>query len=285
MQATQAAAYYFQDFVRAHFHDYEEAMQDALPAQWGDSDTAVAAHDCMLFLVDRADTFQDGQIPKNFASPSDFTETLSDFRAELELRIEAFAIIHKGPNSSVLTATVFRLLEQCNKAIAETFSQLASQTNNKPKDVLAEVIEIAERFPSILSLLKRRRGGKPPLLVDDEYDVQYLFQGVLALKHDDIRPEEDGPSVAGGGSRADTFLPAAKTIVEYKKTRLGKKASDYRKEIADDLLLYARRGDCDHLLVFIYDPEKVISNPRGFESDLSKPTVELATVRVLVQQG
>ena len=152
-------------------------------------------------------------------------------------------------------------------------------------DSFAILEMLAQRFPSLVERMKTRRAPDPPLIIEDEYDVQFLSQGLLALYFDDIRPEEPGPSVAGGSSRADTLLRIEKTIVEFKVTRSGMKDTDLRKQLADDFVLYVKHPGCEQLFVFIYDPLKQVDNRVGFEHDMSEPRLPLQRVRTFVQQG
>jgi len=130
--------------------------------------------------------------------------------------------------------------------------------------------------------MKKRRSPDQPLKITNEYDVQFLFQGLAALYFDDIRPEEPGPSVAGGSFRADTLLRVEKVIIEFK---MGMKDTELRKQLADDFVLYAKHPDCHELFVFIYDPTKLVENRAGFEHDMSQPRPPLMKVRTFVQQG
>jgi hypothetical protein len=287
------AAAYFQQFIRSHRAEYAELMQGVNPNQgYGRGNNALMAHRiAMMFYHYIDERFVNCFIPENYGSPDHFRVEIKLFdsmldAAEQELRT---AINNQATDSVVETMPM--VLEQvvaCRYAISETLAQLGSpepppqrgQTNT------FEILEmIAVRFPMMVERLKVRRAEQPPLAIANEYDVQYLFQSVLALYFDDIRPEESVPSIAGGAGRVDTLLPAEETIVEFKMTRDGSKDIHLRRELADDFVLYAKHPQGKQLFVFVYDPRKHIQNPAGFAKDLSEPRPPLHRVRTFVQQG
>ncbi len=114
-------------------------------------------------------------------------------------------------------------------AAEETLMQLSEASRELPGGGAAvfaaaptpmeRVQEIANRFPSVVARMKKRRSTRQPLEITDEYDVQYLFQALLGVPFLDVRPEEPTPSVASGSGRADTLLKPERIVVEYKCTR------------------------------------------------------------------
>jgi REase_DpnII-MboI len=150
-------------------------------------------------------------------------------------------------------------------------------------DMMQYATLIADRFTSILSPMKNRRKSRVPLTMGDEYDVQYLFEALLALHIDDIRSEEPGPSVGGGYSRADTYLPEYRCFIEFKMTRKGIDNNILRKQLTDDFVLYGQDQRCDLLFVFIHDPEIRIENPRGFETQMSGQTKGISNIVVVIR--
>jgi hypothetical protein len=292
LKAGRSAAAYFQKFVRAHTDEYAELMQGVNPNQgYGRSDLAHQAHDIATMLYHYTDEhFKNCFIPDNYASPEHFRTRLASFRAMLsaaldELRAGAEANPDAVPET---VGWVYEAVEACRFAVDETV-RLLGPAEPPPERGQADAFEILEtisqRFPSVVERMKKRRAPAQPLTIENEYDVQFLFQGLAALYFDDIRPEEPGPSVAGGSSRADTLLRVENVMVEFKMTRAGMKDTDLRKQLADDFVLYAEHPHCRELFVFIYDPSKQIENRAGFESDMSKPRPPLLRVHTVVQQG
>lgn len=161
------------------------------------------------------------------------------------------------------------LLNEVSK-LSSYFESFISRKQPKPNNSLDILTLLSDRFHRVVRQLRERYGNRPPLIIEDEYDFQYLLHALLNLYFDDIRPEEWTPSYAGGHSRVDFLLKNEKTLIELKRTRDTLK----EKEIADQLIIdidrYKVHPDCDSLFCFIYDPEARISNPIGLENDLSR---------------
>lgn len=140
---------------------------------------------------------------------------------------------------------------------------------------------ICNRFHIVARQIRARYNGRETLCVTDEYDVQYLLHALLRLYFEDIRPEEYTPSYAGGSSRMDFLLKAEQIVVEVKKTRDSMSPKDLGSQLIEDIDRYQAHPDCKLLVCFVYDPEGLIPNPRGIESDLSRD--DPLRVRVLIR--
>lgn len=148
-------------------------------------------------------------------------------------------------------------------------------------DNLEKVLILCRRFPLLSDTLRKRHGGRPPLEISDEYDVQDLLHGILRLHFDDVRPEEYTPSYAGKHSRVDFLLPRERMVIEAKMTRSGLG----QKEVIDQLLIdvgrYSKMEHVDTLVCLVFDPERKCANPKGIESDVENSGGRL-NVRVVV---
>ena len=129
---------------------------------------------------------------------------------------------------------------------------------------------ICDRFHRAVLQLRDRRAGKAPLVMDDEYDVQYLLGALLSIDFDDVRPEEYSPSRAGASSRVDFLLKNERILVETKRTRKGLADKGIGEELAVDIERYRGHPDLDVLFCFVYDPEHRIRNPTGIQGDLGR---------------
>ncbi len=165
-------------------------------------------------------------------------------------------------------------------------------TNDASKDPQVNALEkielTAKRFHTVArQLLQRHRDHNIPretLKVNDEYDAQDLFHGLLRLFFDDVRNEEWTPSYAGTASRIDFLLKQEQVLVEIKMTRQGlTKAKDVSDQLIIDSERYRVHPDCKMLVAFVYDPQEYLTNPRGIERDLSK-TINDVPVKVIVSQ-
>ena len=297
IKTAKRAAQYLRAFMQENTREWAEMMIETNPNKgWGRGQDAADAHDAAMFLhVETDERFLSFTLPGDFASGAhllsalrDFSSTLGHYRKLLELRSnEAIA---NGDTPAMTVGIVYPQLEKCAFAIDEAIRMLcrAAETAT-PREAFDALRRIATRFPDVVAQLSKRRidkgGTKSPLVMEDEYDVQYLFQALLRLEFGDVRPEESMPSTSGGSGRADTLLRVAKTMIEYKMTRPGYNAVALRKELADDFLIYEKHPDCERLFAFIYDPGRHISNPRGVEFDLSKPRPPISQVVTFIQQG
>jgi len=134
----------------------------------------------------------------------------------------------------------------------------------------------------VVRMGQRQRGRAPLVVIDDEYDVQDLLHGVLTLFFDDIRPEEWTPSYAGSATRMDFLLPELAVVIEVKYARESKDVKRIGDEVIVDVTHYATHPKCNHMFVLIYDPKRVLSNPRGIEKDLQTQKVKENPIRVFI---
>lgn len=150
----------------------------------------------------------------------------------------------------------------------------------KKENPILMVEHICSRFHFVVRQLGKRHGGRPPLDISDEYDVQDLLHALLKIHFDDIRTEEWTPSYAGGSSRMDFLLKSEKIVIEAKKTRDSLGPKELGEQLIIDINKYQKHPDCKVLFCFVYDPEERIPNSRGLERDLSKTND--FTVKVLI---
>ena len=146
-----------------------------------------------------------------------------------------------------------------------------------------EVLEsIFSKFPDVVTQLRKRYDDRETLDVQDEYDAQDLLHGLLRLYFDDIRSEEWNPSYAGSSTRSDFLLKDEKIIIEVKHTRKGLTKKKLKEELIIDKEQYKQNKHCETLYCFVYDPDKRIDNPRGFEKDISENSKNFVCKIVIV---
>jgi len=173
------------------------------------------------------------------------------------------------------------ILKSFVREIDEYFSDDQEVQNFSNANPLDKISDICTRFHLITKQLRTRHGGRPPLIVEDEYDVQDIFRALLALHFDDIRPEEYVPSCAGASSRMDFLLKREKIVVEIKKTRKGLTEKEVGEQLIVDIERYSGHPSCETLVCFVYDPDGWIANPTGITNDLSRQGEGLE-VRVII---
>lgn len=147
-----------------------------------------------------------------------------------------------------------------------------------------QVERIFDRFSDVVRQLKDRSRDRPPLLMNDEYDVQYLLHALLRIHFDDIRGENYLKRYAGVSPRIDFLLEDEHVGIETKYINDSRTPNKIRSELAEDKEQYRSDTQCECLLCFIYDPDQHLSNPAEFEKDLSESTSNLTT-RVTVSQS
>jgi hypothetical protein len=160
-------------------------------------------------------------------------------------------------------------LEQLETQIEIKKQEVESETENSMDRAVSIIEHVCQRFHNIVRQLRHRYNNRPTLDVNDEYDAQNLLHVLLCLHFDDIRPEEWTPSYAGKSSRMDFLLKPETTIVEVKMTRDGLTEKEVGSQLIEDIARYKVHPDCKTLICFVYDPGGRISNPRGFENDMS----------------
>ncbi|MFE2033186.1 hypothetical protein ACFXBB_07950 [Streptomyces scopuliridis] len=165
-----------------------------------------------------------------------------------------------------------------------TVASRHTQPRDRMTDTLSLLTEISYRLPMAISILHRPIHGRAGLSVDDEYDLQRILHALLTLHFEDVRPEETTPSKAGGSYRIDFLLRREKIAVEAKMMRRSLTPRKVGDQLVRDIFGYDRHEGVEGLFAVIYDPERRIDNPRGFESDLSKRDSSFP-VHVVVAQG
>ncbi len=128
--------------------------------------------------------------------------------------------------------------------------------------------QICERFPLFVRQLSRRARSRDPLIISDEDDVQYLLNCLLSLHFDDVRPEEGTPSTGGGAARIDFLLKDEQIVLEVKMTREGLEDKEVYDDLVKDAARYQGHPDCKVMFCLVYDPNRLIRNPRGLVKDL-----------------
>ncbi|NHN41238.1 hypothetical protein G9C85_06250 [Halorubellus sp. JP-L1] len=145
------------------------------------------------------------------------------------------------------------------------------------KSAIYQIEEIFSRFGEMVVPLKDRRGERPPLTMDDEYDVQYFLHSLLLLHFEDVRREPHTEEHSAVSPRID-FLIKKETIgIEVKRASESRTRKDFRGELSEDKEQYRLDTDIDTLLVFVYDPEKQIENKTHFEESFEQDTPQMTT--------
>ncbi|MGA4554598.1 hypothetical protein [Methylorubrum aminovorans] len=298
LDRAREAGLYLQKFVRSKHDDFAEAFREMHPNQGWNGKGVREAHNAVAMLYHFTDEkFLNCRIPEDYGSPAALRSAVVELQGMMSVLKKEIENI-KPSKKEFLAETVpiaHEHIEATLFAAEETLRQLDEAAFVLPSDPssisaaitpssMETIYQIANRFPDVVARLKKRRKGRSPLIIGDEYDVQYLFQALLSVPFLDVRPEEPTPSVAGGTGRADTLLKAENIVIEYKCARDGLGDKELRKQIADDFLLYGKHVDCKKLVVFVYDSNQHVPNPEGFENDLTVKVEGLDSVHIIIRR-
>lgn len=181
--------------------------------------------------------------------------------------------------------SIEEFIKKCNKILKLiNIKSSITEVNLEIKLVdIQDVLKITTRFHQVARQLRSRYSGRNTIEIEDEYDVQDLFHGLLKMYFEDIRSEEWNPSYAGAATRSDFLLKKEKIVIEVKKTRASMSDKTLGEQLIIDIAKYRQHPDCKTLICFVYDPEGRIGNPTGIEEDLNKMSSEELNVIVRVE--
>lgn len=203
-----------------------------------------------------------------------------------DIRWKPMVLSMHGDNSAAFRATeqsgLRRSVAMLQSAVQEVEQFWEADQPAADADPFQRIERICNRFHAVARQLRRRHASRPTLDISDEYDVQDLLHALLSLDFEDVRPEEWAPNYAGASSRMDFLLKREQIVLEAKKTRKGLGAKEVGEQLLVDCQRYQGHPDCKMLVCFVYDPEGLVANPRGLESDLSTAGGELP-VRVFIR--
>jgi hypothetical protein len=134
-------------------------------------------------------------------------------------------------------------------------------------DMQAQLESVLRRLPHTVRQLRDRHDSRPTLKVEDEYDLEDLLRAVLHLHFDDVRRQNRTPGYAAG-SRTDLVIGTHRIAVTAKLMKSRATEPQIVHEVCEDIAFYERQTDCGGLVMFIYDPEQILYDPRRFEAAL-----------------
>jgi hypothetical protein len=147
--------------------------------------------------------------------------------------------------------------------------ELDKQSTNPKSDEVTEssalIIRIMNNWSNMISSFKDPRSGVTQIHIKNEYDMQYLLEGVLRLFFADVRPETYTPNYANKSNRTDFLLPKERILIETKMTRPGLDTRKLTEELIVDKEHYRKHHGIDIILCLVYDPERKIKNPEGLK--------------------
>ena len=172
-----------------------------------------------------------------------------------------------------------------NKTLYDFFNIRLSSDGSVEEPELAEpeshavsqVQRILNRFAVVARHLDGRGRERPPLKMEDEYDVQYLLHGLLGIYFDDIRAETSTDRHSAVNPRIDFLLEQHAIGIEVKRASDSMTPKRIRSELAEDKEQYRKDSNIETLFCFIYDSDSQFKNPMEFETDFASSTDNLTT--------
>jgi hypothetical protein len=189
---------------------------------------------------------------------------------QLPQLIQVSSFFDKG---KVYTGYPSRSRDTINAAIENALTYIkefedASSTNESSDEVTesaALIIRIMDKWSNMIASFKQHRTDVKAIEVTNEYEMQYLLEGVLRLLFEDVRPETYTQNYANKSNRTDFLLPKQRILIETKMTRQGLDNKKLSEELIIDKEHYRKHPDVDIILCFVYDPERRIKNPEGLK--------------------
>lgn len=277
---------YLTEFFTSKYPLYFEMMRDTgsthFPESFEGEDDVIQGIRNIVHNI--ADNYSDLSIPSSFASPQHLLDALHGFQNMAETQLQQSLKINKALGNTWIDPISYSV--KMNAEVKEAISYALTLTEETlPTFVPLKRLEtILGALPKVAEELKKRRYDKgvsrPTILINDEYDLQDLIRSLLTIDFPDVRPEEWCPSYAGGSNRMDFLLKREKIVIEVKKTRSNHNSRTIGEELIIDISNYRQHKDCDHLVCYVWDEEKRISNPNGLKSDLEESNNNFVTVYV-----
>jgi hypothetical protein len=214
----------------------------------------------------------------HFTTPEGKTVTIDPL---FDVLFQGCNFMHIRRNSNLYVDELNQVMPQL-RGMASQIKDESELRRKRLESPVAEVVRIVNKFHFAISPLKKRRKGKTPFQIEDEYDVQDLLQSFLKLEFDDVRREEPTPTHAGASSRIDIVLKNEKIVVEAKMTRENLTDKEIGNELIEDIARYKNYPEINTIVFFVYDPNFLIENPDGLRSDIEKSsTAELKVIVVI----
>jgi hypothetical protein len=160
------------------------------------------------------------------------------------------------------------------------FPWATAPENSAVPSPLSALETLLRRLPRAIRQLRSRQGHRPPFRVEDEHDLEDLLRALLPLYFDNVRPECRTPRYAAD-TRTDFLLPEEGLSVLVKQVQVAGRASSFDDQVQEDVAYYARQRFAGTLVIFLYDPEGRVREPRQAERGWSRSDNELSVACVV----
>jgi hypothetical protein len=134
----------------------------------------------------------------------------------------------------------------------------------QPPSALAVLESLLRRLPLVAWQLRDRQGDRPPFRIEEERDLEDLLRALLPLHFDDIRYECRTPRYASG-TRTDFLLAPSDIALTAKRVTARVREDVLGEQLREDVAYYQSKS-CRTLVACIFDPERLLVDPRQLET-------------------
>lgn len=130
---------------------------------------------------------------------------------------------------------------------------------------------ILNRLPDVINQYKKQYKNTFNISIKNEYDVQYLLQGVLKLYFEDVRLEVPTGQVFDKSYRSDIFLFDHQIIIEtkyvYKTTTEKVLGEEFMRDVVGFQQTYP---GCKKIYFYVYNPNNILATKQTLISDVRR---------------
>lgn len=170
---------------------------------------------------------------------------------------------YPAQSRNIIRAAIENTLEYIDTY--ETSYSIRSEVSDDITESTDLIIRLFNNWSQMISSFTKHRKDVSEIKITNEYEMQYLLEGILRLFFSDVRPEAYTPNYANHSNRTDFILPRQKIIIETKMARDGLDARKLSDELIIDKEHYRKYQGIEIILCLVYDPEKRIKNPEGLK--------------------
>lgn len=175
-----------------------------------------------------------------------------------------------------------KIFHEIEKKLSDFISYLYMGQKKAELDFEEPLMRVLNNFHHAAIKYNSRHGGKPGIVIENEYDVQDLLHILLIPYYSTIKPEEYTTTMAGKSHRIDFLSIADRTGLEIKfitnenKTKI----SD---QISADKDGYSKDNRIDNIYFFLYDPNYLIADRNTYKQDLEQNQPPKITIKIIIK--
>ena len=152
-----------------------------------------------------------------------------------------------------------RYLSDNQSEILARIAELRTKFEVSPAGLTyVDILSALEQFTECVRYLKTRRSKGTKLGLENEAAVQDAIYLMLRPWIHDLVYENPTDKTGNRYAIKDFLSKSAKSIIEAKYIRDDRHGKEISRELHDDIEMYRRHPHCEHLILFMYDPDSYI---------------------------